>query len=126
MPPQTFETPQPLQKVEAQNKKSKEEKEEQEEKKEEEEILPAKMPMKKQSSRSYPLAERPKVKKRWQKSKEDVAYLKAEFAKKQIWTDEEKIEIATRLGTTKEKIGKWNWEERRKLGANCEHSSEQS
>ena len=69
MPSQTFETPQPLQKVEAQNKKMpsklEEEKEEKEEKKEEEENLPSKMPMKKQSSRSYPLAERPKVKKRW-------------------------------------------------------------
>jgi len=52
-----------------------------------------------------------------------VKFLKAEFAKKQIWTDEEKIEIAEKLGTTKEKIGKWNWEERRKLGAEMEKES---
>ena len=88
---QTFEPPQPLQKVEAQDKKrpgneemkgNEEKKEDEKRKKNEEDILPVVMPMKKQSSRAYPLAERPKVKKRWQKSKEDVAILKAEFAKK--------------------------------------------
>ena len=78
--------------------------------------------MKKASSKAYPLADRPKKKKkRWQKSKEDVAYLKVEFAKRAIWSDDEKIEIALRLNTTKEKIGKWNWEERRKMGAAMDH-----
>jgi hypothetical protein len=47
---------------------------------------------------------------------EQLAELKKEFKKKQIWDEDDKFRIGKKLGLEPTKVAKWNWDERKKLG----------
>ena len=56
------------------------------------------------------------IKTRARLTPEQLAELKKEFKKKPFWDEDDKFRIGKKLGLEPVKVGKWNWDERKKQG----------
>lgn len=63
---------------------------------------------------------------RVRKDKKQIKVLLAEFSKKQTWTFADKIRISKEIGMTHQKVSKWNWDHRKKLGLDTKRRTEKA
>lgn len=52
--------------------------------------------------------------------------LLTEFSKKQTWTFADKIRISQEIGMTHQKVSKWNWDHRKKLGLDTKRRTDKA